>query len=258
MINHARTLLLNRAGSKRPAPSFFGEELVPTAFGPVVLPSELLTVRQVLLGSNPDDAGLNYLLWQYCRILHSTEFEDFVYALDARVTYLHEKTLVDYPFGPVVDNNGDALQFQGTPALGISEGRLQESWKIERLLDTSYRLTNMYTGQISLASVNVTNGVTDFMAIPGHSSYRVRVFVGAVDTGLWYVIYTAKPQSTLDPITLAGQLNNTSAAVKQALFPAREPFKTFASLWEYESRFAYKISGALLALIYRTEELRVG
>ncbi len=258
MINHARMLLLNRDGSKRPMPTFFGEEYVPTMFRPVDLPSELLTARRALLGSNPDDAGINYMLWQYVRIMHSTEFEDYVYALDTRVTYLHAKTLVDYPFGPVADNNGDALQFHGEPALGGSDGRLQETWKIEQLAQGSYRLTNMHTGRVSTESVSVTDGVTDFMPIPGHSSYQVRVFVGAVTTGLWYITYTSKPQATLDPTARAGQLNNMSAAVRTALFPARDPFKTFAALWDRESRFAYKMSGALLALVYRTEELRVG
>jgi len=258
MINHARTLLLNKDGSKRSIPTFFGEEYVPTNFQPVDLPSELLTVQRALFGSAPDDAGLNYMLWQYMRILHSTEFEEYVYALDQRITYLNDKSLVDYEFGPAADNNGDALQFHGAPALGGADGRLQETWKIEQLSPTSYKLTNMHTGQISTETVAVTDGLTDFMAIPGHSSYQVRVFVGAVDTGLWYVTYTSKPQATLDPTARAGHLNNVSAAGKTALFPAREPFKTFAALWERESRFAYKMSGALLALVYRTEELRVG
>jgi hypothetical protein len=258
LINHARTLLLNRAGDARPIPSFFGEEYVPSTFGPVDLPAELLTARSALLGSNPDDAGLNYMLWQYVRILHSTEFEDYVYNLDTRVTYLHTKTLVDFAFGPAVDNNEDALQFTGLPALGGSDGRLQESWRIEQLTQTSYRLTNMRTGAVSTETVAVTDGVTDFMPIPGHSSYQVRVFVGVVDTGTWYVTYTAKPLETLDPTARAGQLNNTGSAVKTTLFPAREPFVTFLKLWEKESRFAYKMSGALLALVYRTEELRLG
>ena len=258
MINHARTLLLNRDGSKRPTPAFFGEEYVPSTFGPVDLPAGLLTARTALLGGNPDDAGLNYMLWQYCRILHSTEFEDYVYNLDTRVTYLHTKSLVDYAFGPAVDNNEDALQFTGLPALGGSDGRLQESWKIEQLTQISYRLTNMHTGQVTTEAVSVTDGVTGFMPIPGHSSYQVRVFVGAVDTGTWYVTYTAKPLETLDPTARAGQLNSTGTAVRVELFPAREPFTTFLKLWEKESRFAYKMSGALLALVYRTEELRLG
>ena len=258
MINHVRTLLLNQDGSKRPMTTFFGEECVPELFRPVVLPAELMTVRRALLGSNPDTAGLNYMLWQYVRILHSTEFEDYVYALDTRVTYLHTKTLVDFPFGPAADNNGDALQFQGAPGLGGSDGKLQESWKIEQLSQGSYRLTNMHTGQVSTEVVDVTDGVTDFMPIPGHSGYLVRVFVTLVDTGLWHVTYTSKPQATLDPTARAGQLNSIGVAVKLALFPAREPFKTFVELWEQEARFAYKMSGVLLALVYRTEELRIG
>jgi hypothetical protein len=258
MINHARTLLLNRDGDKRPVATFFGEEYVPELFRTVDLPSELVTARDALLGNNPDDAGINYMVWQYMKLLHSTEFEDYVLALDTRITYMNKKTLVAFPFGPSVDNNGIALQFQGAPALGGSDGRLQESWQIEQLSQGSYRLTNMHTGFSTTEVVNVTDGLTDYMAIPGHSSYNVRVAVDSVTTGLWFITYTAKPQATLDPIARLAQFSNTGAAVKVAVFPSRDPFKLFAKLWEDESRFAYKVSGVLLALIYRIEELRVG
>lgn len=258
MINHARTLLLNKSGNTSPSPTFYGEEYVPTAYKAVILPSELLQVRRALFGAHPDDAGLNYALWQYMRILHSTEFEEYVYALDPRVTYLHAKSLVDYDYGPSVLTNAEALWFVGKPKLGDTDGRLQENWEIKQLSLTTYELRNMYTGTITTDTVTITNNITALMPIPDQPECFVSVDTNAATVTDWFITYIAAPTQAMDPTSRAAQLSQVGAGIMAELFPNREPFKIFKALWEQESRFAYKLSGALLALIYRTEELRRG
>lgn len=257
MINHVRTLLLNQDGDKRPDPSFFGEELVPAEYRITNLPSGLQRARTALFGNDPDVAGLNYMLWQYMRILHSTEFVDYVYDLDSRVTYMHDQTLVNYAYGPSA-NNTAALQFSGTPNLGGADGRLQENWQITQLTPTLYTLRNGRTGYETQELVTVIDNLTSYMPIPGQASYLVRICLPLATTTAWYITYTATPTFMFDPINRADQANKLGAAALVELFPNRAPFSTFKQLWEKESRFAYKMSGLLLALAYRTEELRLG
>lgn len=255
MINHARTLLLNSDGSKRPAPSFFGEEYVPTTFRPLPMPSELVTIRRALFGSNPDNAGLNYLLWQYMRILHSTEFEDYVIALDSRVTYLHARSLLDAAFGANVAENPEALQFIGTPGLGGTDGRLMESWNITRA-GSAYSIRNYRTNVSETHVPAVVDQATELMSMTGHPDFKVRVFLGVAAVTTWDVEYLARPTTTLDPINRAAQVANIGTEADAFLFPHREPYMTFKSLWEKHAHFPYKLSGVLLALIYLTEEIR--
>ena len=255
MINHARTLLLNRDGATRPVPTFFGEEYVPESFKALPLPSELITIRRALFGSDPDNAGMNYLLWQYMKILHSTEFEDYVTALDSRVTYLHARSLLDQPFGPTVSENSAALQFVGAPALGGTDGRLIESWGIERA-GTLYTIRNYRTNVADSHVPTVVDGLTAFMPMTGHPDFQVRVSTSIATVNNWDVEYLARPNESLDPINRAAQLTNIGAEAYAYLFPRREPYTTFKSLWERHAHFPYKMSGALLAVIYLTEGIR--
>ncbi|HSN70705.1 MAG TPA: hypothetical protein VLT59_04315 [Steroidobacteraceae bacterium] len=258
MINHARTLLLNRNGATRPPADFFGEEVVPKSYAAVQLPSQLMTIRRALFGGDPDDAGLNYMVWQYMRVLHSTEFVEYVLALGTRITYLHDRSLLDYPYGATVVNNPNALQFVGTPDLGGTSGRLMTSWTIERLAPAVFSIKNLYTGKQLTQNPGYAGGVTDFMPMTGHQDFKVRVFDAYAAASQWTVEYLAKPNIEMDITSRAAQLNNIGAEADAALFPNTEPYKTFRQLWEQHIHLPYKLSGALLSLIYQTEELRSG
>lgn len=258
MVNHARTLLLNKSGATRPPADFFGEEVVPKKFAPVDLPSTLRTVRRALFGGNPDDAGLNYMLWQYMRVLHSTEFVEYVLALGNRITYLHDRTLLAAPFGATVSPNDSALQFTGVPDLGGTSGKLYGSWTIERIAPAAYTIGNLQTGKIATQYPDYSGGVTGYMPMTGHNDFKVRVFDAYASTSFWAVDYLAKPGIEMDLISRAAQLGNIGAEADAALFPNREPYKTFKQLWDYHMHMPYKLSGALLSLIYQTEELRRG
>lgn len=258
MINHARTLLLNKSGATRPPATFFGEEVVPEKFAAVTLPSTLLTVRRALFGGTPDDAGLNYMLWQYMRVLHSTEFVEYVTALGNRITYMHDRSLLDYPYGPAVMENSDALQFTGAPDLGGTSGALFGSWSIDRTAPAAFTLKNLKTGKQAIENPGYSGGVTDYMPMPGHKDFKVRVFDAYASASYWVVEYLAKPTIEMDIVSRAAQLNNIGAEADAALFPNRSPYKLFRELWEQHTHLPYKLSGALLSLIYQTEEIRSG
>lgn len=255
--NLGRSLLLNRSGAEQPAASFFGQEYVSPSYRQVQLPSGLLSVRRALFGGDPDLAGLNYMVWQYMRLLHSTEFESYVTDIDPRVTYLNNKSLVDYPYGASVSENAEALQFIGTPSLGDNSGRLNERWKVEQL-GGAYRITSYRTGFAEVQVPTIDGGVTSFMPMTGHAGFKVRVLLGRATQSSWEVEYMAKPTSAMDPINRAVQVGKIGTEALLELFPLRAPYDLFKQLWEQHSEFAYKMSGVLLALIYRTREIRSG
>jgi hypothetical protein len=86
MINHARTLLLNRSG-RTYTRGLLGEEYIPEEYIPINVPSYVLTPRRILLGADPDRVFLNFRAWELLSLIHGTELEEFVYELDPRVTY---------------------------------------------------------------------------------------------------------------------------------------------------------------------------
>ena len=258
MPNMARTLLLNADGSQYQDTSAYAYEYVPPYYRPVALPSELLTVRRALFGSEPDLAGMNYALWQYMRVLHSTEFDEYVYALDPRVTYLHDKSHVDQQYGVTVANGGDALDFTGTPTLGDGSGRMREMWRLVRA-HPAYTIVNLRTGRQATHYPTVVDNLTSYMPLTGHTTYmvRVRLAVAGVQTS-WHMSYLAAPAAEMGLVMRAAAVGNIGAAAYAYLFPSRMPFTLFKQLWEQHTQLAYKLSGLLLALVYRTQELRTG
>jgi hypothetical protein len=88
MINHARTLLLNKNRNLRPAYGDLGEEYIEEGFSPVELTAPLTKIREVLLGSYGDPLYENYRLAQYMSLLHAhPTLRQVIKEQDTRVTY---------------------------------------------------------------------------------------------------------------------------------------------------------------------------
>ena len=92
--------------------------------------------------------------------------------------------------------------------------------------------------------------------MPDYPGLKVQINT-AIGSDTWLVDYTGKPQSDMDPINRAAQVASVGVAAFEDLFPRRAPFNLFRQLWEQHTEFTYKMSGVLLAMMYRTNELRV-
>ena len=255
MPNMGRTLLRNEDGGDIQSAGLFAQ-YVPPYYRAVTMNSGLLTVRRALFGNDPDADGLDLSVWRYMRILHSTEYSDWLTALDPRITYTGLESSLDISFGAGVSRDADAFQFVGTPGLGGVEGRLRGTWNIEQLALDIYKITDMRTRRAETYTVGINDGMTAFMAFPGHPDFKVRIQTGLITETEWVVEYLAKPGPAMDPINRAVQAANIGVEAYNELFPDRDPFKLFRQLWEQHSLFPYKMSGYLLALIYRTKEIR--
>jgi hypothetical protein len=81
MINHARSLLVNRHHDGR------GAEYVPQEYRVRCLTQKPLGEIWDVLFGDADAAGRNYRARQLMTILHSTDLAQYVYDMDPRVTY---------------------------------------------------------------------------------------------------------------------------------------------------------------------------
>jgi hypothetical protein len=132
---------------------------------------------------------------------------------------------------------------------------LQASWKVS-LQGAEIVTRNMLTQREVATQVTIDGGWTSFAPLAGNSGYKVRV--NATVGFSWLVDYLSEPTAEMDPVARAAAVGKTGDSSLVELFPARDPFKLFKQLWEQHTLFPYKLSGVLLALIYRTEEIRSG
>lgn len=258
MINHARTLLLNVAGSSSQS-SDNGEEYIPPLFAPLLLPTYLQTPRNVLFGTAPDRYFLNFRARELMQLLHRTELSEFVYALDPRVTYWPE-TAAKF-FGPAAKisidasglNSNSQLFVSGDDTADLGSGKSQREYVIS-VAGGSVETRLVTSGDTSSAPITTTDGASQSIPLPKSPlSFRL---VNAADGDTWSVITVARPAPAVT--TLLPILEILGEPLFLELFgvnPA-EPYATFKNLWVDHPNPVYRLGGFLLAMIYRTNEVR--
>lgn len=100
MINHARTLLLNKPAVSNIVSTETAGEFVPAEFTPVALSSPLKLLRKVLLGGQESRTLLNMRVNELMGYVHQTEIEQYAYMLDPRVTYWPKVITAEFYAGP--------------------------------------------------------------------------------------------------------------------------------------------------------------
>lgn len=327
MINHARTLLINKPKS-RAHHSDLGYEYVPSDFSPVELTPTLATVRKILFGSSPDNYFLNFRAAELLSYIHQTELAQYVYDLDSRVTYWPRTSK---PFFESASKRISITQTLGAPQRLTVAGNLSAAPAIGRAFNTytvNLRETTTsstsalyvdvkHAGEEQIKStqvsaqilspatppiiplaqtrlnlrVNLTSTQTAYSRIlteengilivesylPDLGGYllaeETSISVGTsgglpmrmANTGdnsaivaQWLVETKANP----DPVitTAINPLENLGEPALLDIFGVAsvEPYITFKNLWLDHPLPAYRLSGMVLALIYRTEQLRSG
>ena len=257
MINHARTLLLNKEGPYEPDPLIAGDEYIPE-FTPITLSVGLQSVYNQLFGTISDYEGRLYRTAQYMSVLHSTEYAAYVTELDSRITYDPRgfNVMADGEYGTIVNNYTNQLltvtgEWDATALLGRSI--------------TKWRLTGLAGNYVNVE--NVTDGLSNVQqAFAGNvltlvGSDLVFNFEGnsIVVGDSWEVIHKLRPEPDLSAILSA--LQNPTDVVEAELYgedPLHEPepYRTFHNLVQKHYALPFRLSGALLAYIYRLEALR--
>jgi len=263
MLNHARTLLMNVDGDATPLDDYPGEEAIDPGFRAVNLPTALDTVRSVIFGTDPDRLMLNYRCRQLLTLLHSTPLVEYVYALDPRVTYdfADDAFIAEDAFKPrVVKVSGPetaVLTFTGKPANPDITGRCRYIFNVDVPTSESVAVDRL-TPKIPKVVYNleVPNGLSNAIPLMG-SGYSCRINTDVVGQ-LYRVEVANRPQRDLGQI--AANLGVVGEPVTLTLFGLErtEPWRTFRNLWEQKLELPLKLGGLLCALIYRTEDRRLG
>jgi hypothetical protein len=250
IVNQARTLLLNRTGTgfiKRP-----GEEFIAPTFAKIEnLPNYLSGVRTALFGSSSDWLIENYRTRQYMTILHSTELEEFVTALDPRITYdPFDNSMFQGVFGTTVNKTG--LKVIGSPPPPDDTGRSDLRWRITSV-DGDSTLIKLFTPDTPEVEVAYQQTTPLFDGLS--------VQFDADPDKFWTVQIRRRPRRSLGAILQT--LEFSTAQYWNDLFgvgSARgetEPWKTFRNLWLKNKQLPYRLGGILMAFIYAMEERRL-
>ena len=260
MINHARTLLLNVSGSNRPTLGTYAEEYIPS-FSPVNVPTYLTMLNTTLFGVEPDYVFMNYRARELMAVLHSTEFRPYVTDLDDRITYdLQDNTFFDIDFGSTIDvitaNNNLSPSIIGTYTADSVRGRMYDTWNVT-LGNGSVSAVNNITNKTTADAWSITGNISPAYSLGGSNLSIIFSQTGAPLTasGAWKVTSLTKPSSIAG---LETRLKLLGLEHFISLFSGTEPYKTFKALWETHPQFHYRLTGILLAMIYKTEAYRVG
>lgn len=254
MINHIYTLLLNEQAT--PITSKYEEKLlgnlsIDKAFVPIELKGDMLKLYQGLI-PNSNRFAKNYIISCYLDLLHSTDLNEYTMAFDPRLTYVPGDTAYKSTF----DN-------------GIS-------------FDTIIPNDFNYTINKDLASFNITN-ISNWhfksvwgskLAVTGDTEFNINLPSPAnkVDlmNGCVSMYIPNKPLDinitlkTVKPFKLKGYddrvqnlVNNELHGLEDELFDINtKEGKTFKTLWTEHSESLYRLSGLLLAFLYKLEGIR--
>lgn len=236
-----------------------GDEYLPTDYVTVKnLPTYLQNLRNLLFGSNPDRIFSNYRVRQYLAVLHATELVEFVTELDPRVTYDTDNTDLwsDSVFS--ITTSANSIHVIGELGSPDAAGRSLHEWDVRILTETTLEVIRHTPPQQHLVQTyEFTDGLSNLLLLPGSAAkFRIRESAGT----RWSVRGIARPQKDLGEIL--HELSSAGASHMNQLFGVGsptaelEPFKTFRNLWFQHPELSYRLGGLLLAVIYRTEELR--
>jgi hypothetical protein len=252
IINHARTLLLNRS---RDQLAGTWDQYVDPLFIQQELPPHLTSVWTILFGAEPDREMLNWRANQYMQILHSSEYAAYVTELDSRISY-RIPTKLDADELPVVTveaSNGDAstISVIGTPRDDPVAGRLSRHMLIRKESSTSASYVDLRTGQ----GDTVTIGPAHSPLTPSGLSFLIN---GGSTNDTWEVSTMSAPSRGM--IDIVRSLEAVSSSYMLTLFRPSlgDPYYSFYRLWSDSRGFTLRLTGLLLAWIYQAEKLRNG
>jgi hypothetical protein len=251
MFNHARTLLLNVRGDNAPGSTFPWEEAVPVAYRPFPVPSFLTAIRNVLFGMDPDRYMLNYRLRQFMTLLHATELEEHILALDPRITYPKTAELESTPLGVKFEGSDRPIFLNGELVPDNTRGRLHFEWRVSV---NNGGVVTVFQATPPIRETESTPEVTAGLTAPVPLSQGISVAVDPTPGTIWHVSGLAAPSRDLPTIVAALRQIGETRLIN--LFGANpvEPYRTFYNLWNDHFALPYQLGGLLAAVVYRSNE----
>jgi hypothetical protein len=268
MINHARTLLLNR-----PADYFEGipySEYAPPSFTPVALSTDLRRIHEILIPKGLDKTGENYTAAAIMRVLHAPEIVPYLELLDNRFTYLDSvEALVRTTDDPVDIDVAQSTDCDCTPHYSV-DGRNypdaivlsgQHQWTLSPT--DSDRIQVAYTrgSEEILFVTNGTTKTTPIELLPGYLSVYLDVPTTRLTGSFRYIVTTnlAVPYNIGERQTELDQYLARPGA-EENLFDDVAGFEStmteLRDTWRNSTEVTLRYSVAAVAWIYQIEGLR--
>lgn len=257
MINHVRTLLMNRSreGAVLTDP---GEEHVPREFQPRELPHSLRRMYVALFGNVGDRIFVNYRMRQIMGLMHATELSGDIRYHDNRITYLpHDDDLFAAKREPIVTH------LAGTPATyhvygdhtaDTQAGISSMTWNVTLMENNMVAVTTQYTPTPVITELTYQGNMASSLELPGSGlllrmqsaepGYRLRIrSVAYPRSDTAYILYLLE--------------NYLTGEVVHEIFPRKMPtyVAQWREIWANHPLLPYRVTAALLALAERIEQL---
>ena len=225
----------------------------------------------MLFGARPDQRFLNLRIRELLSYIHQTELEEYVYALDTRVTYWPEEETTAFKYQPsirilqtrgaprsvavsgefVVGNAGGranrrfTLQLANLEPDGFAVTAADEQDRLNRLVVPVDAMTNLPV--ITLPETQVKIRINDSQDAPPDLNEIA---------ASWLLVLAANPPPAITTLLPALELLGEPVFLDLFGVEDAEPYATFKNIWFDHPLPAYRLAGLTLALIYRTEEVR--
>jgi hypothetical protein len=264
VINHARTLLLNKRAAD--VASVSGCYAVPAGFMPVDMPNVLREARGLLIPSGLHVSAEVYLVDVLMQLLHAPELEPLTLTWDSRVTYSGRHTdLADMAEPQVTVNFASQASCDMTPRYRYLAGTYaaplalagEHSWRVERVDDYTVRITPS-RGQPkdhTVLTMTTAARTAHFSLVPNYLAGYLETPSSAVTAGfsLVYETFLAPHYNVGARLTGIRQWLGRSGNY-QELFRGADEDETMAELqgiWGIASEAPLRLGAILLALIHR-------
>ena len=274
MINHIRTLLLNKSSAVAgPATGIPACEYVPADFGPVAVPTDILPVRAALRLDDSNVFRLNHTLAWLMRLLHAPEFAPYTQLFDPRVTYdftddsyrdlrMNYVTVDDYgSSGAVRLEYGHSTYATLPDALKNLAGPVR--WRVRRLGDSAVAIS-VNDGDESYIRVQMQDGRSHNIALVEDYLYIYLVSdTGALDQNFMFEV-TINIPTALAAVPVLDRLRtlDASGGITAALFlpwaDYAEEIAALGTIWRHSPEHTAKLAACALGYAYRIERQRRG
>lgn len=247
MVNHLRTLLINRAAASLAFGP--GYQHVPADFVSVRETDAVQQARRHLFGASPDSLMLHYRVQQLLRVLETSRFADHITLYDNRLTTDNQQVWEDSLFGPSVTKRlvgaSDPF-FSGSQTSPDASGICVHRFDVEFDPPDTVRIRRGPGGVVvEERQVASSAGMTLPTELP-ETGYRISC--PSEEAGRWIVQTSERP--TTGPKDWLASIRSLSHERTLELFGdvSMEPNKSWWAAWQSARSALDRLSAAILAV----------
>ena len=271
MINHARTLILNKSDKIAGLTSgVVGAELVDPTFAPLRLPEGLNKVRSVLLPPNYSDYQVNCMLGYAMRLLHMPDLVTYTLLFDKRITYDFESDFVsqlrDKPITTTTVKTDDCdivLQTIYKSRVKSAQQGNAITWVLtyDTAMGNTMQLRRDDTAEIFTVTPVFTHKVATIVLIPDSLTLRITAPTSVLTGKLCYTVVAcelveANINKWLTSFEHLGMQHN----INSLLFEPWEPYvaegNELQNTWLHSNESLLRTGVFILGYMYQCERIR--